>query len=368
MVKECLPILCSSHRQAFETLKPLTVDIDLEKYYDIYEISQSDIQEGGEPVAHEVQDEEDIDNLRNLKLRLQSLHLIRKLYLCSLLALHADGGKSDFMVWTTASDSMQSLTVETREITSRIDTILHEEEGRPPRKNSPQRRNLANHAPAFSTPPTPRLPLTPGKERMRGQMRKLTSLSQGIRGLQAKMHLLRDDSERALDQSIDSFATGFNILEQYDSIGSDLKNLMQEWQDGRSALVTSLDKNEHRRSQSQSRLLAPASPTLSLGGLTAVEGGSPDALIALNEYPRSPRSRSSTANSSSGEEVFEAVGLPRQRSLLTREERLAKMKEDRVRQALAKGKAEANGHMLKELETVIRLRPRGRTTGRMTSI
>ena len=203
---------------------------------------------------------------------------------------------------------------------------------------------------------------------MKGQMRKLTSLSQGIRGLQAKMHLLRDDSERALDQANDSSAIGFNILEQYDSIGSDLKNLMQEWQDGRSVLVTSLDRNEHRRSQSQSGLLVPASPTLSLGGLTAVEGGSPDALNALNEYPRSPRSRSSTATSSSGDEVFEAVGLPQQRGLLTREERLAKMKEDRVRQALAKGKAEANSHMLKELETVIKLRPRGRTTGRMTSI
>ena len=203
---------------------------------------------------------------------------------------------------------------------------------------------------------------------MKSQLRKLASLSHGIRGLQAKMHLLRDDSERALDQSNDSSAIGFNVLEQYDSIGSDLRNLMQEWQDGRSALVTSLNKNEHRRSQSQSGLLAPPSPTLSLGGLTAVEGGSPDALKALNGYPRSPRSRSSTATSSSGEEVFEAVGLPRPRSLLTREERLAKMKEDRVRQALAKGKAEANNHMLKELETVIRLRPRGRTTGRMTSI
>lgn len=135
-MKDCLPTLCSSHRRAFESLKLLTVDIDLEKYYDIYEISQSDIQEGGGLLAPEVQEEEDIDTLRNLKLKLQNLHLIRKLYLCSLLALHADGGKSDFLVWTTASDSMQSLTVETRDMTSRIDTILHEEEGRPPSKDS----------------------------------------------------------------------------------------------------------------------------------------------------------------------------------------------------------------------------------------
>ena len=111
------------------------MDIDLEKYYDIYEISQSDIEEGGELAAPEVQDEEDFDTLRYLKLRLQTLHLIRKLYLCSLLALHADGGKSDFSTWTTASDSMQSLTVETKKMTSRIDKILREEEGRSPSKN-----------------------------------------------------------------------------------------------------------------------------------------------------------------------------------------------------------------------------------------
>ena len=203
---------------------------------------------------------------------------------------------------------------------------------------------------------------------MRGQMRKLSSLSQGIRGLQAKMHLLRDDSERVLDESNENSKFGVDLLEQYDSIGSDLKDLVQEWEDGRSALATSVDKNELRASCSPSLLLAPMSPTLSLGGLTAVGDNSPDALKALNGCPRSPRSRSSTTTSSSCEEVFEAVALPRQRSLLTREERLAKIKEDRVRQALARGKADANTHMLKELETVIKLRPRGRTTGRMTSV
>lgn len=199
-------------------------------------------------------------------------------------------------------------------------------------------------------------------------MRKLGSLSQGIRGLQAKMHLLREESDRVLDESNDVSDIGANLLLQYDSIGEDLRTLMQEWNEGRIALNASIGKNENRLSLSPSGLLAPMSPTLSLGGRTAVEGNSPDALKALNGYPRSPRSRSSTTNSSSGEEVFEAVALPRQRSCMTREERIAKIKEDRVRQTMAKGKAEANTHMLKELETVIKLRPRGRTTGRMTSI
>lgn len=220
----------------------------------------------------------------------------------------------------------------------------------------------------FNVPPTPKVPLTPGKERMRTQMRKLGSLTQGIRGLQAKMHLLREESDRVLDESSDASELGASMLIQYDSIGEDLKVLMREWEDGRTALATNIGKNEHRLSLPPNGMLAPMSPTSSLGGLTAVGGSPPDALKALNSYPRSPRSRSSTTSTSSGEEIFEAVALPRQRSSLTRDGRIAKMKEDRIRQAIAKEKVDAGTHMLKELETVIKLRPRGRTTGRMTSI
>ena len=202
---------------------------------------------------------------------------------------------------------------------------------------------------------------------MRSQMRQFGNLSRGIRGLQAKMRLLRDESNITLDHPDEVLESGTNVLAQYDSIGADLKGLMQEWEEGRAALALSLDKKEHMRSLSSASNMIPASPTSSLGGTTAVGGGSPqDALQALNGISKT-RSRSSTT-SSSGEEVFEAMALPRQRSTLTREERIAKMQEERMRQAIVKDKANANTHMLKELETVIRLRPRGRTTGRLTSI
>lgn len=202
---------------------------------------------------------------------------------------------------------------------------------------------------------------------MRSQMRQFGNLSRGIRGLQAKMRLLRDESNITLDHPDEALESGTNVLAQYDSIGADLKGLMQEWEEGRAALALSLDKKEHMRSLSSASNMVPASPTSSIGGTTAVGGGSPqDALQALNGISKT-RSRSSTT-SSSGEEVFEAVALPRQRSTLTREERIAKMQEERMRQAIVKDKTNANTHMLKELETVIRLRPRGRTTGRLTSI
>ena len=199
-------------------------------------------------------------------------------------------------------------------------------------------------------------------------MRQLGNLSHGIRGLQAKTRLLRDVSDEAFECSDNVQEPSTNLLAQYDSIGADLKSLMQEWEEGRAALATSLEKKDHKRSISSSSIAMPASPTCSLSGATAVGGSPQDALQALNGFPKPPRSRSSTMTSSSSEEIFEAVGLPKQRSTLTREERIAKAKEDRLRQTIVKEKSNANTHMLKELETVIKLRPRGRTTGRLNIV
>jgi hypothetical protein len=200
------------------------------------------------------------------------------------------------------------------------------------------------------TSPKPGLVLDPGKERVRAQLRKLNTLSQGVRGLQAKMHVLREESDRALDDSEDVTQIGSSLMSQYESIGADLRMLMQEWESGKAALASNIDKNERR-------LSSMTSPTLSLGGTTDVEAGSPsDALKAL------------TGEMSSDDDVFEGVAAPRQRNALSREERITRMKEHRLTAASLKESKEANTHMLKELETVLKLQPRGRTTGRIASL
>jgi hypothetical protein len=137
---------------------------------------------------------------------------------------------------------------------------------------------------------------------------------------------------------------------------------MQEWEDGKAALALNIDRNEKRISSMSGML----SPTISLGGLTAVdEGNAFDALRALNGEPRSRSSMDFSSSDIDAEEVFEAVAMPRQRpkSTMTREERILKMKEDRVKRESTKDSKEANTRMLRELESVINMRPRGRTTG-----
>jgi hypothetical protein len=162
---------------------------------------------------------------------------------------------------------------------------------------------------------------------------------------------------------------GTSLLIQYESIGVDLKALMQEWEDGKAALASNIDRNERRVSSIDS-IGSVLSPTFSLGGVTEVDEGNPmDALKILNGEARS---RSSMDFSSSDvEEIYEAVALPRPRSTLTRDERIVKMKEDRAKRDSLRDKAESNTRMLRELESVIRLRPRGKTapsSGRVTSL
>jgi hypothetical protein len=192
----------------------------------------------------------------------------------------------------------------------------------------------------------------------------LNSLSSGIRGLQAKLHVLRDESDRNLNDTENVSELGTSLMIQYESIGIDLKALMQEWEDGKAALASNIDRNERRVSSIGSVL----SPTVSLGGITSVEDGTPmDALKILNgEVSRS----SMDFSSSDAEEVFEAIALPKQKSLLTREERILKMKEDRARRDSLRDKAESNTRMLRELESVIKMRPRGKTASgaRVTSL
>jgi hypothetical protein len=78
----------------------LTEPLNLEKYYDIYDITTIDMQEA---LTEYTKDEfEDYESLRVLKILISRFVTLRKLFLCCLLALEADGGKEDFTRWRTA--------------------------------------------------------------------------------------------------------------------------------------------------------------------------------------------------------------------------------------------------------------------------
>ncbi|KAK5663427.1 hypothetical protein OQA88_3856 [Cercophora sp. LCS_1] len=338
-LKERLADMIQNYIQVSNVIKGFSEQLDLEKYHDVYDISDFDIQDALQ--GFQDSEFEDPESLRVLKIGAARFHTIRKIVLCGLLALEATGDNGDFLRWSTAVEGLRTLSEVTGACYERICHILSEEETFPPIPDS-------------------KVPLTPGREKRRTQLRKLNGLSTGIRGLQAKLALLREESERSLNEAEDVSELGPSLMAQYESIGQDLKMLQQAWEEGKAALASGIDRNEKRLSSISSALLSPAT---SLSGLTTVdEGGALEAFKALTgESPPGSTFGSPPADRDEAE-VFEAVSLPpRPRSLFTREERIAKMKEDREKREAARESVEANKGMLRELEMVINLRPKRAT-------
>lgn len=327
----------ATYEQASSVIKGFSEQLDLERYYDIYDISDLDMSDALQ--GYSESEFEDMESLRTLKIVASRFHVMRKMFLCALLSMEAQGDETDFLRWSTVVESLRMLNEVTTASYGRLKSILGDED-------------------TFLAPPAAgdKSPLSPGRERWRSQLRKLNSLTTGIRGLQAKMTLLREESDRALNEANDVSELGPDLMAQYESIGQDLKMLQQAWEDGKAALASGIDRNEKRISSISGMI----SPSLSLSGLTTVEessGGSvSDALKALTG--EAPDALDLGSPSGDGEEVFEAVATPiRPKSLLTREERIMKMREDRERRAEMREKVDANRGMLKELEMVINLRP-----------
>ncbi|KAK3329559.1 Mysoin-binding motif of peroxisomes-domain-containing protein [Apodospora peruviana] len=351
MIKTCI--------QVSTVVKGFSEQLDLEKYYDVYDIGDLDISDALRGFSES--ELEDAESLRVLKIAAARFHTVRRIFLCALLAFEATGDNTDFLRWSTAVEGLRTLNDVTGDCYEKLRLILSEEESEwfyTIDDNVAQLTLIA-----FPSVSDSKMPLSPGRERRRNQFTKLNSLSTGIRGLQAKLALLREESERTLNEAEDVSELGANMMAQYESIGQDLKLLTQAWEEGKAALASGINRNEKRLS-SISALLSPAS---SMSGLTTVEeGGALEAFKALTGESPPSSAIGSTRGDSDEAEVFEAVAIARPRSLLTREERITRMKEERERKEITREKVESTRGMLRELEMVINLRPkRSNTTSAM---
>ncbi|EPS45090.1 hypothetical protein H072_882 [Dactylellina haptotyla CBS 200.50] len=354
-----IPPIC----RAIEALASYPKRADLEKFYDIYDIRTCDLQDAS--CGIDEAEFEDMEDLKALKTLFQRLYVVRKIFLCHLLALEANGGHRDHMQWRAVGEQLYTLQRLMADLAIEAKGILTDETD-------------------FKIPPTPQ-PATPNtatgmsaanRERLRQQLRKFNGLSATARGLQAKMHLIREATDKALQTAIpgqDGLAEGFRaeLLGQYDEIGIDLRGLLAEWETGRASLAAALDKMNTPGSPASSRpasmaFSAMGSPGMSTAG--TLVGGSPRTSCSWDESERDAilRKRISVGSdfqrptaSGDEEEIFEAMSEPakgRERSKLTREERIAKMKEERQHAMEARKKTEASVNLVRELRNVLETR------------
>jgi hypothetical protein len=319
-------------------LAKMAMPDDLEKYLDVYEIAEPDVQEAfSGALISEIDDQESLSALRAMQWRFDTL---RKVLLCHLLALPANGTQSDGIPWRTAVNVMETLSFITGLWAEKLNEILKEDE-----------QPLILPSPCTNRS-------TPERERSRQQLRKINELSAELRAMQAKLHILRDDVRLVLDGDNPNAVTPlFNIASE--AIGHDLRNLNQTYDSWKSSLLPPVDRRHSRRS---SELRSP----ISLGGLTVVDESS--VLDGPSEALRALNGESSLGGSTAGsdEEIFEAVALPRVRLSMTREEKMAKLHDEEARRAMARESRMQGVNMVKELETVMNTRLSKRmSTGRI---
>jgi len=331
---------------------------DVRQYHEIYDIS---LQEYSAAVSISTQRPDELrGSLSELRLSYKTLILASKVLLCDLLALPPARSGRDRQQWIVVSSRMHNLAVILKSSAQEVGGTLVEEESREwgagttgPERGAPEDgRRLSN------------VPLTPGRQQANAQFRRLEAISNGIRALHAKTHVLREEIDSLVDVNEDSSNLTAALAKQYDTIGTELRGLLSEWEQGRSTMFLAAERCD-RYSRSSSGLRSPSSPSPSLGGLTAVDEGPAEALRVLSGEDVG---RKMVDFGASDEEVFEAVSIPRKRGLMTREEKMAKMQEDRRKRATLQDRTDASTHMLRELETVIKHRPRGRTTSRISTL
>jgi hypothetical protein len=342
------------------TLRTLIDEDDLERYFDVYDINTQDAQEASGADAANIL-EEDAESLKSLRVLGYRASILRRVTVSALMSLQADGSKPDFTRWRTATELLFSLSDTMATSADKLQSVMSEME----------------HLQVPATPVMRSPHSAPARDNMRSQVRKISALSSGIRSLQAKMQVLREETNKSIESSDDLTDLGPNLMAQYDSIGTDLKDLMQAWEAGKASLQSNITRQEKRLSL-VSNASGLRSPVSSLGGLTAVDedgDGSPANALRLlsgdgGDIMASKRSSIATSVSDEGEAVFEAIAMPKKRSSLTREERITQMHQERERRTSLMARREANTSMMKELENVITLRPKKGINGttRITSI
>ncbi|KAJ2973590.1 hypothetical protein NUW58_g8899 [Xylaria curta] len=277
---------------------------------------------------------QDGEKLQSLKDAAYLFHDIRKVFLSGLLAIHTSGKDTDRLRFTTVLEAFKELNAVTKKACARVKEALAE-----------------NDYQISQLPKVPKSPLSPNHDRWQHQVRRLGSMTMNIRSVQAKLHLLQEESNKALNEANDITEMGPLFMAQYDSIGQDLRDLMEAWQSGKKALKSGINRNEKRISSIGSVM---ASPTSTMSGRTIAgdesstdehEPGVEDALRKLTG--------DTNADAPTEPEVFEAISVPRPRSMLTREERIVRMKEERKAKESARAKADAYRGMVRELEGVL---------------
>lgn len=120
MIKSCIEVST--------VVKGFSEQLDVEKYYDVYDISDLDISDAMQGFTEA--ELEDAESLRMLKIAAARFHTLRRIFLCALLAFEATSDNTDFMRWSTAVEGLRTLNRITGDCYEKLRLILCEEDSK----------------------------------------------------------------------------------------------------------------------------------------------------------------------------------------------------------------------------------------------
>lgn len=118
--------ILKAHSQVSGVVKGFCEQTELEKYYDIYDIGELDMSDAIR--EFDAAEFDDPESLRTLKILAARFNTVRKMFLCAMLALDANGEGTDLLRWTTAVEGLRSMNIATKDGFNKLQRILGEEE------------------------------------------------------------------------------------------------------------------------------------------------------------------------------------------------------------------------------------------------
>ncbi|CAG8446885.1 2223_t:CDS:10 [Ambispora leptoticha] len=321
------------YRRAIMTIQPEISQASLNIMYNMYNIPSSVKEDDWN-----MDDVEDPTSLENLRLCFQKMHSKRRECLCHLLALDVmtsgrDSNRRDYeQHWTIVNEHINELGSITGHY---LDTVIASSTNESLDALPPPNQDILSRL----------TPFAPDK-RLRAYLHKLASMEQYVRGIQAKLYLCNEDARKYYE------AEGFVdpkeselLMNQYNSIAQDFSYMVQEWEEGKQALIKLSQEPEDPDTPVNRRSLEVDMSSQDQESTENDENSSERTLIdwtQLDEPLDVP------------EQYFEAIAEPEvAKQKLTREERIVIQRAKKAEEAKIKAARADSERMVRELKDVL---------------
>lgn len=126
-LRSCYAAIIPALLQSISRIRNILHDESLDRFLDIYNISNEDLNDAAVGYV-EPADEEELESLQFLRLNQARYATLRRLLMCCLLSLDATGQNTDAARWSTAITGMDDVALVAAYQGDNLTNVLHDED------------------------------------------------------------------------------------------------------------------------------------------------------------------------------------------------------------------------------------------------